>query len=76
LLKAIVFFIPIDSSHYSVHKSIKVQLQKMNNLRDILYFMSKCAKFVNLYLTEYLTKRSFIVVLESDNCLNLYEGHF
>jgi len=56
-----VFFTSIDSSHNSVHKSIKVQLQKMINLRDILYFMSKCAKFVNLYLTKYLIKRSFIV---------------
>jgi len=27
-LQATIFFIPIDSSHYSVHKSIKVQLLK------------------------------------------------
>jgi len=27
--------------------------------------MSKCVNFVNSYLSEYLTKRSFIVVLKS-----------
>jgi len=34
----------------------------MNSLQDILYFMLKCMNFVNLYLKEYLIKRSFIVV--------------
>jgi len=36
-----VFFIPIDSFHYSVHKNIKILFtKKKNSLRDILYF--KC----------------------------------
>jgi len=39
------FFLRTDLSHYSEHKNIKVkQLSKMNSLRDILYFMLKCAK--------------------------------
>jgi len=37
-----VFFASIDLSHYSVHKNIKVQLQKMYSLRDILYFVKMC----------------------------------
>jgi len=38
------FFLPTDLSHYSEHKNIKVQLPKMNSLRDILYFMLKRAR--------------------------------
>jgi len=44
-LKSTVFFELIDLFHYSVHKNIKkYSYQKMNNLRDILYFMTKCAR--------------------------------
>jgi len=37
-----VFFV-INSSHYSVHKSIRYDLKK-KNLRDTFYFMSKYAR--------------------------------
>jgi len=43
--KHYVFFKLIDLPHYSVHKNIKkYSYQKMNSLRDILYFMTKCAR--------------------------------
>jgi len=35
---------------------------KMNSLQNILHFMSKCVNFINSYLKEYLTKRSFIIM--------------
>jgi len=41
-LKVTIFFTLADSFHRSVHKSINCQ--KMNNLRDILYFTSKCTE--------------------------------
>jgi len=37
----------------------------MNNLGDILHFMSKSVNFVNSYLKEYL-QRSFIAVFWKD----------
>jgi len=38
----VCFFTSIDSSCYSVHKSIKIQLCLLKmNLQDILYLMSK-----------------------------------
>jgi len=44
-------------------KILRYSCQKMNSLKDILYFfMSKCVNFVNSYLKEYLTKRSFIIM--------------
>jgi len=50
----ISIFLSIDLSYCSVHKNIDINYQKINNLRDILYFMSK---YVNLsYLKKYLTE--------------------
>jgi len=37
------FFTPIDLSHYSPHRSIKILLlKKMNKIQDILYFVKMC----------------------------------
>jgi len=57
-----VFFTPIDSSYYSVHKVLRYNYQKMNSLRDILHFISKCVNFLSTHLKEYLIKRNFIIV--------------
>jgi len=49
---------PIDSSHYSVHKSIKVQLPKNEcNLQDILHV--KVCEFISQRI---LNQRSVIAV--------------
>jgi len=47
-----VFFTPINSSHYFVQKNIEISYEKINSLRDILHFMSKCMNFVNSIISK------------------------
>jgi len=59
-----VFFTPINSSYYSVHKNIEIQAK--NEVSKIFYILyKKCVNFVNSSLKEHLSKKDFIVVM---NC--------